>query len=53
MTCCPEGLPTNTSISRPSQDANDLPLEEYCAGIERVLLGLLSANPKSASARAS
>eukprot|EP00966_Prymnesium_polylepis_P014987 346293-Prymnesium_polylepis.1 len=22
-------------------DANDLPLEEYCAGIERVLLGLL------------
>ena len=33
-------------------DANDLPLEEYCAGIERVLLGLDGAAKGAAAAAA-
>ena len=30
-------------------DANDLPLEEYCSGIEKILLGLLSATEPGAT----
>ena len=31
-------------------DANDLPLEEYCAGIERVLLGLTAGAASAVAA---